>query len=174
MCVKTLSLLLNNRRVFCIIWTRPCIIKKGLHLPVFHVHYWHWFVTFCCWNSTSPTCRALWFWLVHVQIFQRDLIFIFCCLSQFVFWVTSVCGSQVHASLFLLSLQWGVVDAEIKVPSGENTELKRSPFKAWNRSANSHATLTARDCFLAYFYPSDPFTCNFSKTSPDSSCVGCG
>ena len=44
------------------------------------------------------------------------------------------------------------------------------------------ATLTARDFFLAYFYPSSPFTCIFSKTSPDffpalavvntSSCVG--
>ena len=25
-------------------------------------------------------------------------------------------------------LQWGAADAEMKVPSGENTELKRSPF----------------------------------------------
>ena len=30
-----------------------------------------------------------------------------------------------------------------------------------------HATLTARNFFLAYFYPSSPFTCIFSKTSPD-------
>ena len=30
-----------------------------------------------------------------------------------------------------------------------------------------HATLTARNFFLAYFYPSGPFTCIFSKTSPD-------
>ena len=37
-----------------------------------------------------------------------------------------------------------------------------------------HATLTARDFFLAYFYPSGPFTRIFSKTSPDFSCVGCG
>ena len=29
-----------------------------------------------------------------------------------------------------------------------------------------HATLTARDFFLAYFYPSGPFTCIFPKTSP--------
>ena len=36
-----------------------------------------------------------------------------------------------------------------------------------------HATLTARDFFLAYFYPSGPFTCIFSKTSPDFPCVGC-
>ena len=28
------------------------------------------------------------------------------------------------------SLQWEASDAEIKVPSGEVTELKRSPFKA--------------------------------------------
>ena len=35
-----------------------------------------------------------------------------------------------------------------------------------------HATLTARDFFLAYFYPSGPFTCIFSKTAPDFSCVG--
>ena len=37
----------------------------------------------------------------------------------------------------------------------------------------THATLTARDFFLAYFYTSGPFTCIFSKTSPDFSCVGC-
>ena len=32
-----------------------------------------------------------------------------------------------------------------------------------------HATLTARDFFLAYFYTSCPFTCIFSKTSPNFS-----
>ena len=68
-----------------------------------------------------------------------------------------------------LAPQWRASDAEIKVPSGENTELKRSPFKAWSRSIylDIHATLTARDFFLAYFYPSGPFTCIFSKTSPN-------
>ena len=49
--------------------------------------------------------------------------------------------------------QWGAADAEIKVPSGENTELKRSPFKVGQYIA-IHATLTARDFFLAYFYTS--------------------
>ena len=29
--------------------------------------------------------------------------------------------------------QWGAADAEIKVPSVENAELKGSPFKAWSR-----------------------------------------
>ena len=40
-----------------------------------------------------------------------------------------------------------------------------------------HATLTAREFFLAYFYPSDPFTCIFSKTFSDFVVVvvvGCG
>ena len=30
-----------------------------------------------------------------------------------------------------------------------------------------HATLSAKDFFLAYYYLSGPFTCIFSKTSPD-------
>ena len=36
------------------------------------------------------------------------------------------------------------------------------------------AMLTARDFFLAYFYPCSLFICIFSKTSPEFSCVGCG
>ena len=34
--------------------------------------------------------------------------------------------------------QWGAVDAEIKIPSGENTVLKHSASKAWSRSVYSH------------------------------------
>ena len=56
-------------------------------------------------------------------------------------------------SVPLLVPQWGAADADIKVPSVENTQPKRSPFKAWSRSVYIaiHATLTARDFFLAYF-----------------------
>ncbi|WP_419608192.1 hypothetical protein, partial [Thiolapillus sp.] len=42
------------------------------------------------------------------------------------------------ANLLASIPQWGAADAEIKVPSGENTELKRSPFQAWSRSVYSH------------------------------------
>ena len=49
-------------------------------------------------------------------------LFCFCCCFHFV----------------VLSPQWGTADAEIKVPSGENTELKRSPFQAWSRSVYNH------------------------------------
>ena len=39
--------------------------------------------------------------------------------------------STLSCTLPTLS-QWGAVDAEIKVPSGENTELKGSPYKAYD------------------------------------------
>ena len=40
---------------------------------------------------------------------------------------------------FLLAVpQCGVADAEIKVPSVENTELEGSPFKAWGWSVYGH------------------------------------
>ena len=56
--------------------------------------------------------------------------------------------------------QWGAADAEVKVPSGENTELKRSPFKAWGKSVYSHTCYAYYQglIFLAYYYTSGPFT----------------
>ena len=44
--------------------------------------------------------------------------------------------------------QWGAADAEIKVPSDENTELNDSPFEAWSRSVHSHACYTYCQGFL--------------------------
>ena len=45
--------------------------------------------------------------------------------------------------------------------------LKVLPLKAGvGQYLAMHATLTARDFFLANFYPSGPFTSIFSKTSP--------
>ena len=42
------------------------------------------------------------------------------------------------------------------------------PFKPGvGQYIDIHATLTARNLFLAYFYPSGPFTYIFSKTSPN-------
>ena len=37
-------------------------------------------------------------------------------------------------SVNIIAPQWGAADAEIKVLSFENTELKGSPFNAWSRS----------------------------------------
>ena len=48
----------------------------------------------------------------------------------------------------ILSPQWEAADAEIKVPSGENIGLKRSPFKAWSRSVYSHTCYAYCQGFL--------------------------
>ena len=40
---------------------------------------------------------------------------------------------------FFSAPQWRAADAEIKVPSGQNTDLKHSPFKAWSRSVYGRA-----------------------------------
>ena len=44
--------------------------------------------------------------------------------------------------------QWGAADEGTKVPSGENMELKRSPFKAWSRSVYSHTCYAYCQGFL--------------------------
>ena len=71
-------------------------------------------------------------------------------------------------------------DAEIKVPSFENTErLKVLHLKRGVGQCTAiHDMLTARGFFLAIFYPSGPFTCIFSNLSQafpvanTGSCVG--
>ena len=82
----------------------------------------------------------------------------------------------VYSSTFFLLIapQWGAADTEIKVPSGENTELKRSPFKAWSRSIYSHACYAYFLGFLpCLFLPFQSIHLHFSKTSPNFfSCVG--
>ena len=67
--------------------------------------------------------------------------------------------------------QWGAADAEVKVLGCYLTRtqsLKVLPFEAGvDRYIVMHTTPTARDFFLANFYRSGPFTCIFSKTSPE-------
>ena len=69
----------------------------------------------------------------------------------------------------------GSCDAEMKVPSSENTELKRSPFRAWSRSVYSHTCYTYCQGFLpCLFLPFRSIHLHFFQTSSDFSCVGCG
>ena len=78
-------------------------------------------------------------------------------------------GACLKTKSPLLSPQWGTVDEEIKFPSVEkNPELIGSPFKPGiGQHIAMHAAPIARDFFLTNFYPSSPFTCISSKTSPD-------
>ena len=48
--------------------------------------------------------------------------------------------------------QCGAADAEIKVPSSENSELKRSPFKAMSRSVHSYTCYAYCQGFLSYLF----------------------
>ena len=73
--------------------------------------------------------------------------------------------------------QWGAADAEIKVSSGESTELKCSPSKAWSRSVYSHTCYAYWQGFLPCLFSTlpGPFTCAFPQISSDFlSCVGWG
>ena len=79
--------------------------------------------------------------------------------------------------LCLLTPQWGAADAEIKVPSGENTELKRSPFKAWSRSVYCQTYYAYSQGFLSCLLISTLAVHSpafFSKPLPIFPCVGCG
>ena len=58
--------------------------------------------------------------------------------------------------------QWGAADAEIKIPSDENIELKRSTFKAWSRSVYSHTCYAYCHGFLpCLFQPFRSIQLNF-------------
>ena len=104
------------------------------------------------------------------------------CISESVLFLTSC----IHLSNLLVKLaisaftvcmspQWGAADAEIKSHLVRTQSLNVLPLEPGvGKCIAIRATLTARDFFLAYFYPSGPFTCILSKTSPDFSCVGCG
>ena len=73
--------------------------------------------------------------------------------------------------------QWGAADAEIKVPSGENTELKRSPFKAWSRSVYTHTCYAYCQGFLSFLLISTLPVHSptfFPKPLLIFPCVGCG
>ena len=75
------------------------------------------------------------------------------------------------------SLQWGAADAEIKVSSGENAELKRSPFKAWSRSVYSYTCYAYCQGFLSFLLISTlpvHSPAFFPKPHPILPCVGCG
>ena len=89
--------------------------------------------------------------------------------------ITMLVGSSFFflffKTLFLLPhlrLLFGVLlDAEIKVPSGENTELKCSPFKAWSRSVYSHTCYTYCQGFLPYlFLPFQSIHLHFFQNLP--------
>ena len=105
------------------------------------------------------------------------------CFVTLCFTMILVTGVAVKQASVEFTPQWGAVDAEIKVPSGENTELKRSPFQAWSRSVYSHTCYAYCQGFLpCLFLPFQSihlhFFQNLSRLFPvlavanTGSCVG--
>ena len=90
--------------------------------------------------------------------------------------VNCICGARLLVYRWCVAPQWwGAADAEIKSHLLRIQSLKVLPLKPGvGQYIAIDATLAVRDFFLAYFYPSGPFPCIFSKTSPDFSRVGCG
>ena len=105
--------------------------------------------TLLCAPSSPPLPRACAEW----NSFQHLLL---CCVS--------------------LTPQWGAADAEIKVPSGENTELKRSPFQAWSRSVYSHTCYAYCQGFLSclFLHFRSIHLHFFQNLSQNFPCVDCG
>ena len=98
-------------------------------------------------------------------------------------WKQKKCNFLLGIGHLMKPPQWGAADAEIKVPSGENTELKCSPFKAWSRSVYSHICCAYRQgffpcIFLPFWSIHLHFCQNLSRFLPcwllmtHGSCVG--
>ena len=122
--------------------------------------------------------------------FALGILFVFIALSTVFCSINSpnnsplflLCSSSLISALLVLSTAYlflklsltgprcGVLRMqEIKDPSVKNPELKGFVFGAIaGPRIATHITPTARDFFLAYFYPPYPFTCIFfSKTTPE-------
>ena len=100
-------------------------------------------------NSTAGSANSFRCLLIPAEHSMDDKRCVSECLSTFYTVTDHFLGPFAYVHLHLShSLQWGAADAEIKVPSGENTELKRSPFIAWSRSVYSHTCYAYCQGFL--------------------------
>ena len=115
------------------------------------------FLTIVCFDFVSERWQSVLF-----VCFSSDILFKFETVTLFEFL------SLKNSYMLVYPPQWGAADAEIKVPSSENTQLKRSPFKAWSRSVYGHTCYAYCQGFLpCLFLPFRSIHLDFSKTSLD-------
>ena len=75
----------------------------------------------------------------------------------------------MHAVTVLAPRSWELQTQKFKSHLVRTRSLKVLPLKPGvGQRIAIHATLTARDFFLAYFYPPGPFICIFPKPLPIS------
>ena len=100
---------------------------------------------------------------------------VFCCccccfVRLFVFRLSCFLCALLLLLLLLLPRSGELRTQKLKSHLVRTQSLSVLPLKSGVGQYRAiHATLTARDFFLAYFYTSGPFTCIFSETSPDFS-----
>ena len=85
---------------------------------------------------------------VPLNVLHLTIMISFLVWTCILFVVVAVVVCLTFYSCIVPTPQWGAADAEVKVPSGENTELDRSPFKAWSRSVYSHTCYACCHEFL--------------------------
>ena len=109
--------------------------------------------------------------------FSRQLSAFSLCSSGLISAVLVLSTIYLFVKVSLSPPQWGAADAEIKVPSDENTELKRSPFIASSRSVYSHTCYAYCQGFISSLLISTlpvHSPAFFPKPLPICSCVGFG
>ena len=122
-------------------------------------------------SCPSDGCRNICAWLWHKSAYNSCSFTHW--LHKFLAMWSFLCSVSFSLSLFPCS---GELRTQKLVPSGENTELKRSPFKAWSRSAYSHTCYAYCQEFLPCLFLSlQSIHLHFSQNhSWFFSCVDCG
>ena len=126
-------------------WT----MDRGLRVATASVVTWSNMKTSMCrklWQTAN--CLTLSFYLLRMQTFntlvpEGGL----CCRTDMSVLLSTQLVFMNHNSWHCVCAM-GDADAEIKVPSCENTELKRSPFTALSRSEYSHTCYAYCQGFL--------------------------
>ena len=139
------------------IWHQEFTIKNLFQKKPSEPIYLHYWITDFCILFSACTLNIV--CLKKVFKFASPLISFTLSLSTVLLLVPALALSTFP--------QWGAVDAEIKVPSGENTELKRSPSIAWSRSAYSHTCYAYCQEFLpCLFLPFRAIHLHFFQNFP--------
>ena len=158
-----------SANVYCTIWCKSRAILNSVQaLPTLIQGWWRislWY-GFVLWFMTRHVCRSL------PPPSPRSL--------SFSLLICNAPKTYTNKDLAFLSLS---PPLSLSSPPPHSGELRTQKFKSHlvrtqtlnvlplkpgvDQYIPIHATLTARDFFLAYFYPSSPFTCIFSKTSPN-------
>ena len=109
----------------------------------------------------------------NVQIFPSAGFEFICsidiCAKEVLFWSFEFALQPYWLALYQrTSPQWELRTQKLRSHLLRTQSLKVLPLKLGvGQYTAIHAAPTVRDFFLANFYPSGPFTCIFSKTSPE-------